>query len=316
MTSLQEILERTSGPHREALDWFLDHKGQIVPWAEIQSFSEEKSRLVNQAKGIYKPAYGDYALSIRTIQDGPYPDKDVEYRSDGSWVLQYFQENPDPSKRDREATNRGLMKCMQENVPIGALIKRKPKPGVAYEVLGLGLVTDWKNGFFTIEGFSGAGQAHVDDTPDASRLRATSSTTNEPFDPRDDRDLRERAISEVARRRGQAAFRAALLDAYGGSCCVTGCTLKDALEAAHISPYKGDHSNHVQNGLLLRADIHTLFDLGLLTVSQDYRVKLARNAFEDESYSALEGGHLKLPSDPNMHPSLEALLGHQKWAGL
>ena len=316
MTSLKEALARTSGLHKEALSWFVDHKGKIVPWAEIQSFSSEKSRLVNQAKGIYKPAYSDYALSIRTIQEGPYPDKDVEYRADGSWVLQYFQENPNPTKRDLEATNRGLMKCMNESVPIGALIKRKPKPGVAYEVLGLGLVTDWDDGFFTIEGFSGTGLVHIGADPDAARLRATEGTTSQSFDPQEDRDLRKRAISEVARRRGQAAFRSALLEAYEAKCCVTGCTLKDALEAAHISPYRGDHSNHIQNGLLLRADIHTLFDLGLLTISQDYRIKLSPSAKVDATYADLEGNQLILPDNPRNHPNVLALENHRKWASI
>ena len=316
MTELQAALDKISGPQRAALDWFAAHKGKHVPWSDIQSFSGDHSRLVNQAKGIYKPAYTDYALSIRTIQDGPYPDKDVEYRPDGSWVLQYFQENPDPNQRDREATNRGLIECMKDAVPIGALIKRKPKPGVAYEVLGLGLVAEWKDGFFTIEGFSDAGEAHEEDATDAARLRATQGTRVEPFDVDDERDLRQRTVSEVARRRGQAAFRAALLEAYDGRCCVTGCGLKDALEAAHIAPYKGDHSHHVQNGLLLRADLHTLFDLGLLTISHEYRVKLSSSARADGSYAHLDNVKIALPSDHTKHPSLTALERHRSWAGI
>lgn len=44
---------------------------------------------------------------------------------------------------------------------------------------------------------------------------------------------------------------------------MTGCDVVQALDAAHISPYLGDQSNHVTNGVLLRADIHTLFDLQL-----------------------------------------------------
>jgi hypothetical protein len=68
----------------------------------------------------------------------------------------------------------------------------------------------------------------------------------------------------IKTRRGQPAFRKALLEAYGGTCCITGCTVQEVLEAAHISPH-GDETNYsVYNGLLLRADVHTLFDLGLL----------------------------------------------------
>lgn len=313
---LQKALEKTSDQHRLALEWFASNRTKVVLWADIQSYSELNTRLVNQAKGIYKPAYSDYALSIRTIQDGPYPDKEVEYRSDGSWVISYFQENSDPNLRDSEATNRGLMKCMEDGVPIGALIKRKPRPGVTYEVLGLGLVTSWQDGFFTIEGFSDAGVAHKGNAADAARTRATMGTSDEPFDADDDRDLRDKAVAQVARRRGQAAFRATLMGAYGGKCCVTQCSLTDALEAAHIAPYRGSQSNHIQNGLLLRSDIHTLFDLGLLTITENHRVKLSPRAMMDEGYSALDGVRIVLPKDEKQHPSSQALQRHREWSGV
>lgn len=85
------------------------------------------------------------------------------------------------------------------------------------------------------------------------------------------------AVREVAERRGQEPFRKALLNAYDGRCAVTGCDAVDApLEAAHISPYRGPQSNHVTNGLLLRAHIHTLFDVDLVCVRpEDLRVVLA-----------------------------------------
>ncbi|HUZ56031.1 MAG TPA: HNH endonuclease [Streptosporangiaceae bacterium] len=57
---------------------------------------------------------------------------------------------------------------------------------------------------------------------------------------------------------------AALMAAYSGRCAVTGCTVQAVLEAAHLRPYRGPDSNVTGNGLLLRADIHTLLDLQLL----------------------------------------------------
>ncbi|WP_341236098.1 hypothetical protein [uncultured Sulfitobacter sp.] len=113
MTSFEEAVLKVSGSHREALHWLNEHRGRRISWSVIKAHAENGARLVNQAKGIYKPAYTDLALSVRTIQDGPYPDKEVEYRPDGSWVCQYFQENIDPNQRDKEATNRGLMQCME-----------------------------------------------------------------------------------------------------------------------------------------------------------------------------------------------------------
>jgi len=72
----------------------------------------------------------EYAVSVRQTITGPYADKEVEYRPDGSWVYPYFQENPDPAKRDDEFTNRGLMRCKEDGIPVGVLVQEKPKPGV------------------------------------------------------------------------------------------------------------------------------------------------------------------------------------------
>jgi len=95
-----------------------------------------------------------------------------------------------------------------------------------------------------------------------------ADASEEPYvlDGRDDRKIIERQIRE---RRGQAAFRRELRRRFGDACVVTGCKLPDLLEAAHINPHRGDKDNHPSNGLLLRADIHTLFDLELLGIDPD-----------------------------------------------
>ena len=78
----------------------------------------------------------------------------------------------------------------------------------------------------------------------------------------------EMTIRAIKTRRGQPAFRPALLAAFNGACCITGCKVEAILEAAHIIPH-GDETNYsVHNGLLLRADVHTLFDLDLLRISK------------------------------------------------
>jgi len=314
---LFDALDGLDARHKEALGWFHSHRGARVAWMQIKAHADTGARLVNQAKGIYKPEYTDYALSVRTLQEGPYPDKEVEYRADGSWVCQYFQENPDLGRRDREATNRGLIKCMRDRVPVGFLVKRKPKPGVEYDVLGLGYVTDWSGGYFTIEGLTSDGRAHL--AKDAARARAEKVSLvefPENFVLGAEVDRRERTVATIALRRGQASFRAHLLECYEGRCCITGCDLRDTLEAAHISPYNGSQSNHPQNGLLLRADIHTLFDLGLLAIDAEQRVLLAPPAKASKTYRTLGGRRLQPPNDPDMSPSVDALAKHRLWAGL
>ena len=317
MADAFDALTGLDSRHIEALEWFNMHRGSRISWAEIKAHADGGARLVNQAKGIYKPEYTHYALSVRTIQEGPYPDKEVEYRTDGTWVCQYYQENPDPSKRDREATNRGLVSCMNDRVPVGFLVKRKPKPGVEYDVLGLGYVVEWSGGYFTIEGMGIDRRFH--EVKDAARARASSGTVEVPvedFMPAGEAEKRERIVASVATRRGQASFRARLLEAYGGRCCVTGCDLHDALEAAHISPYSGPQSNHPQNGLLLRADIHTLFDLGLLSVDAEMMLVIAPALHRSEAYRGLAGQRLNAPIHPSLSPSCIALARHREWAGL
>ena len=81
------------------------------------------------------------------------------------------------------------------------------------------------------------------------------------FDVENIEDARKIVTVSIVQRQGQSKFRQELLAAYNSRCAITGCDIEPALEAAHIIPYKGTETNCPQNGLLLRADIHTLFDL-------------------------------------------------------
>jgi putative restriction endonuclease len=97
-------------------------------------------------------------------------------------------------------------------------------------------------------------------------------------------------------RRGQTAFRIALRKRYGDACVVTGCTVVDLLEAAHIVPYRGAPDNDPANGLLLRADIHTLFDLELLGVEPGTLEIHLHPALSRTEYAVLAGTTLRCES--------------------
>lgn len=73
-------------------------------------------------------------------------------------------------------------------------------------------------------------------------------------------------------RLGQASFRLRIEDAYQGRCAITGSRIRSALQAAHIRPYAEGDKHLLPNGLLLRSDIHTLFDHGYLSITPDYRL--------------------------------------------
>lgn len=126
------------------------------------------------------------------------------------------------------------------------------------------------------------------------------------FDPTNAKDERDRKLREIVQRRGQPKFREDLIAAYGGKCAVTGCDVVQALEAAHISPYLGDQSNHVSNGLLLRADIHTLFDLGLFAIEPSTLKVKINDSLKGSSVGDLHDQELTVPNDAASHPSIAA----------
>lgn len=122
-------------------------------------------------------------------------------------------------------------------------------------------------------------------------------STGSPSLPELDRRKSERAtvLRQIYECRGQPAFRLALFDRYGSRCMVTGCAVEEVLEAAHIEPYCVNCDNDPSNGLLLRADIHTLFDLDCIGIHpQTLTIEVAPVAQED--YAELQGRSLICPS--------------------
>ncbi len=113
-------------------------------------------------------------------------------------------------------------------------------------------------------------------------------------------------VEQVLRviRDGQADFRKRLVAHYGAVCMVTGTAHASVIDAAHIVPYNGPSTNALSNGLLLRKDIHALFDAGLLTIGPDLVVYVS-SGVEDDYYRSLDGNELTLSATPKM--SKEAL---------
>jgi hypothetical protein len=270
------------------------------------------------AKGIYKPEWMGFALSVRQTLSSPYNDKEPIIRSDGTWIYRYFQENPDPSKRDSEYTNKGLMACLREKRPIGVMRQISVKPRVQYKVLGLALVSGWEDGLFYLEGFSSSGQAHppgaATEIQELEKDELDLAQVAGAFDPSGVTDARKRVIAQIVRRQGQPAFRKKLLEHYCYRCVITGCDAVMALEAAHLTPYLGTETNNIGNGLLLRSDIHTLFDLGLIAIDElSLRVLISPSLYGTQ-YESLQGERIKIDA-PGLAPSSEALRYHREWCG-
>lgn len=143
-------------------------------------------------------------------------------------------------------------------------------------------------------------QAVADANPSAGREDMNGDEVQPPHLP-------ETVLRAIKERRGQAAFRARLLVAYGGRCAMTGCNAEPALEAAHILEYSATSSQEVTNGLLLRANVHTLFDLQLIQIEpEELRIHLD-DCLQESSYARLHARKLRLPERPMDRPSKDAL---------
>ncbi len=140
--------------------------------------------------------------------------------------------------------------------------------------------------------------------------------------------VREPAVSEpfegprygepalIRPRLGQGAFRLAVTDAYARQCAISGGKVLPALEAAHIRAYGEGGAHAVDNGLLLRRDIHSVFDAGYVTFDEDLRLVVSDRVRTDfnngNEYRRLHGSRLIDPVPPNARPSEVNLEWHRQ----
>ncbi len=125
--------------------------------------------------------------------------------------------------------------------------------------------------------------------------------------PRRQRDEREQVLIDIIRRRGQNELRSKLLTAYGSRCAITGCGVIELLEVAHITPYMAAAADPVKNALLLRADIHTLWDLGLIALDPATLTVWVHPQVADPGYLNLVDSNPFLPLADHQKPSIDAL---------
>ncbi len=148
----------------------------------------------------------------------------------------------------------------------------------------------------------------------AAPLILAADSDEQPFNPSNIADARERISRTIAQRRGQKAFRDLLIAAYEGKCAITGCNVLDVLEAAHIYPYRGPDTNKASNGLLLRADIHTLFDCSLIAIDPATLKVIVAPQLRTSTYKQLHDRKLRVPRTTSQAPNKEALIMHRSGA--
>lgn len=120
----------------------------------------------------------------------------------------------------------------------------------------------------------------------------------------------------VKPRLGQGSFRIVVTDAYSRHCAVSGERVLPVLDAAHIRPYGQGGAHDVRNGLLLRSDLHTLFDRGYITVTPGHNLEVSKRIHEEfdngKEYYALHGRKILLPRRPAELPAEDNLRWHNE----
>ncbi len=136
-----------------------------------------------------------------------------------------------------------------------------------------------------------------------------ASPTDGPYRPGSGDD-RKSVVTAIKRRQGQGRFRYKLVHGHKATCQITGCRAVELLDACHIRPHRGSNDNNSRNGLLLRTDVHTLFDLGLLWIeTPSLQVRIADSIRREPLYRGLDGKELRTDDMPLHFPALKQ---HQK----
>jgi hypothetical protein len=141
------------------------------------------------------------------------------------------------------------------------------------------------------------------DHDDADASKAGDGLDKPPPGHDDD----EYRLQSIKTRRGQSKFRDRLMDAYRRQCVITRCGVEGLLEAAHITPHAEHTDYNVSNGLLLRSDIHTLFDLNLIGIDTHYRVRVSAKLRYSEYWIYNDRQLERFPERLADNPSREAL---------
>jgi len=140
--------------------------------------------------------------------------------------------------------------------------------------------------------------------------------THEPDLRTDEERARYGKETLIKPRLGQGSFKILVTDAYRRSCAITQERVLPVLEAAHIKPYSDAGPHEVRNGVLLRSDMHKLFDRGYLTITQKLHVEISRRIKDEfdngEYYFTFHGHPINLPQRPVDQPSGEFLTWHNE----
>ena len=294
-----------------AYDWFINHADTVGPrpWRGHKP-ADISIKMVAEA-GIQKPAGQKYAISVTSTGYEGYPDRAVEDQGDGTWVFRYCEHAASYSDESKMPYNEYLLNCLYDGIPVGVFVREK---GSEYRCLGLAFVEehDKATGEFVLHGpVSDEQPADFWSIVDDGVLTEIEQKIAHDFDQLED-DERTIKVAELVQRVGQQSFRKELIRAYDGTCAMSSCDVLPALQAAHISAYRGPKSQLTSNGMLLRADLHLLYDAHLLSVRPDSMKIDVAESIGNSAYAELAGKQILLPREKGDRPSEKRLDSHYK----
>ena len=304
--------------YETAWRWFMDMSGTAgsrMLGKRIPGVSDNFP--ISAQRGIHVPSKTGIALSVTVVRKSIYSaaDQPLIYLPNGTWILEYSVHRNNTGGETDSRWNDGLVNCLKLGLPVGVFIQERGSRYVRY----LAYVEEYHpdRGVFTLHGpvtretdkdFSGDGlilNPSVSIEYMGGDARAGDVTPEEL-----EEDNRRFAQIRQAMRDGQGMFRRQLMDAYDGMCACTGCGVAETLQAAHIIGYRGQRSNTVNNGLLLRADLHLLFDSSLISVDPNTYEFTTSNRLASTDYAAIDGRRLRLPANKGLWPNEDCLAIH------
>ena len=302
-----------------AYQWFIDHENSEIdklPHRLEKGFTVGGIP-ISRDSGIYSPSkskvsYGlkQYALSVHTSNgNGLYEDGEPIYYSDDTWSIEYNEHiKTQGNQVQSKLYNILLMNCLNDGLPIGLFIKDKNKK---YKVMGLAFVERYNSatGMFTLHGPVNAKTVNNSSFISAGFDELKPEIQNQ-LEQIDDTDERIKEFRESVRRQGQAQFRNNLLKAYSNRCAISGNDVPQVLQAAHIGQYRGPKTQMVTNGILLRSDLHLLFDAHLLSVEPDSKCIRLSRLLDKTEYIEFNKKQLHMPIYREAYPNEKQLERH------